>query len=103
MAKTAPTAAQRATIRAELWSAATGGTPGSKLADLTVPSTVAVGTVSFAAPPDTTLAASTTYFFLVYTVGDYVLDTRRHGFDQRGLRRHDRLEHRGQQLVHAGR
>ena len=74
VAKTAPTAAQRATIRAELWSAATGGGPGSKLADLTVPSTVALGTVSFAVPPDTKLAASTTYFFLVYTVGSYVFE-----------------------------
>ncbi len=73
VAKTAPTAAQRATIRAELWSAATGGGPDSKLADLTVPSTVAVGTVSFAAPPNTTLAASTTYYLLIYTVGDYSL------------------------------
>ena len=71
VAKTAPTAAQRATIRAELWSAATGGGPDSKLADLTVPSTVALGTVSFAAPANTTLAASTTYYLLIYTVGDY--------------------------------
>ena len=74
VAKTAPTAAQRATIRAELWSAATGGGPDSKLADLTVPSTVALGTVSFAAPPNTTLSASTTYYLLIYTVGSYVLE-----------------------------
>ncbi len=69
----AATAAQRATIRAELWSAATGGGPDSKLADLTVPSTVAAGTVSFAAPPNTTLTANTTYHVVLYTVGDFSL------------------------------
>ena len=62
-------AAQRATIRAELWSATTGGVPNSKVASLTVPSTVSGGTVSFAAPSNTTLSASTTYFVVIYTVG----------------------------------
>ena len=66
VAKTAPTAAQRATIRAELWSAATGGGPDSKLADLTVPSTVALRTLwcpsrRRRAPPS---SANTTYYLL---------------------------------------
>ena len=68
------TASQRATIRAELWSAATGGGPDSKLADLTVPSTIPTtgdpGLVAFAAPADTTLTADTTYYFVIYTVGN---------------------------------
>ena len=68
------TAAQRATIRAELWSAATGGGPDSKVADLTVPSSVSAGTVSFAAPANTTLTASTTYHVVLYTVGDFSLN-----------------------------
>ncbi len=62
-------ATQRATVRAELWSAGTDSNPGSKLADLTVPSTFAAGTLSFAAPANTTLMASTTYYFLLYTTG----------------------------------
>ena len=44
----------------------TPGTPGSKHADLTVPASVATGVVSFAAPVNTTLAASTTYHVVVY-------------------------------------
>ena len=65
-------ATQSATTRAELWSAATGGGPGSKLASLTVPSTWAADTVvSFAAPSSTTLAANTNYFLVLYTVGTY--------------------------------
>ena len=66
-------AANRATVRAELWSAGTDSNPGSKLASLTVPSTIsttaAAGTVAFAAPANTTLTASTTYYFLLYTTG----------------------------------
>ena len=68
-----PNAAQRGTIRAELWSEATGGGPGSKSADLTVPASVSAGTVTFAAPADTTLSASTTYFFVLYTTGNFQL------------------------------
>ena len=68
---TSATTADRATIRAQLWSVATGGGPDSKVADLTVPSTVSAGTVSFAAPANTTLTASTTYHFVIYTVGSF--------------------------------
>ena len=38
-----------------------------KLASLTVPATVSAGTVSFAAPANTTLTASTEYFFRLYS------------------------------------
>ena len=69
-----PSATQRATIRAELWSAAAGGGPGSKIADLTVPSNAAAGTVTFAAPANTALAASTTYFYIPYTTGSLNLN-----------------------------
>ena len=67
----AANAAQRVTIRAELWSATSGGAPSSKLASLTVPSTVSAGTVAFTAPANTTLTANTTYHFVLYTVGSY--------------------------------
>ena len=72
----AANSSERATIRAELWSAATGGGPNSKVADLTVPSTVSAGTVAFAAPANTTLTASTTYYFVVYTVGAFNLELK---------------------------
>ncbi len=58
-----------ATVRAELWSAAAGGEPGSKLVDLVVPDVMAKGRVAFAAPPDTVLSADTTYHFVLYTTG----------------------------------
>ena len=58
-----------ATVRAELWSAAKGGEPGTKLADLIVPSTMDKGEVAFAAPQDTVLAANTDYHFVLYTTG----------------------------------
>ena len=67
----AANATQRATIRTELWSATSAGAPKAKLADLTVPSTVSAGTVSFAAPQGTMLSASTKYFLLFYTVGGF--------------------------------
>ena len=60
--------AVNADIRAELWSDA-DGSPNLKIADLTFPSTAEAGTVSFAAPANTTLTASTTYHFVLYTVG----------------------------------
>ncbi len=68
------TATERATVRAELWSSGTDGNPKAKLADLTVPSTVSAGTVSFAAPDDTTLSKDTTYHFLLYTTGTASLE-----------------------------
>ena len=54
-------------MRAQLWSAAAGGGPGSKLADLEIPPRVWPGVpVSFTAP-GTELEASTKYYFVVYT------------------------------------
>ncbi len=71
------TQAQRNSIRAELWSAATGGAPGSKLADLAVPDhPISTGTVSFAAPANTTLAAGTTYYAVMYTIGPFRMVVR---------------------------
>ena len=58
-----------ANLRAELWSATGAGAPDSKLASLTVPSTVGAGAVAFAAPSNTSLAASTSYFVVVYSSG----------------------------------
>ncbi len=58
-----------ATIRAELWSSAAGGEPASKLIQLRVPDRVVKGPVAFAAPPNTTLSANTTYHFVLYTTG----------------------------------
>ena len=66
-------AADRGTIRAELWSADTDGDPDAKVASLTVPASVATGTVSFAAPASTVLTASTKYFFTLYTTGSFDL------------------------------
>ena len=62
---------QRATVRAELWSAASGGAPDAKLADLTVPSSHVATAMSFAAPANTRLTANTAYFFILYTTGAY--------------------------------
>ena len=57
------------TIRAELWSD-NNWEPASKLADLTVPTNFAPGTVAFAAPTGTLLAANARYFLVIYTTGD---------------------------------
>ncbi len=68
----APTSEQVATFRAELWSDSSGD-PGSKLASLTVPSTIAKGSsvdVEFTAPANTSLAANTAYHLVVYTTGN---------------------------------
>ena len=87
IARTSITAAERASLRAELWSAS-GNLPGAKLADLTVPAdagadrtyreslgrssqTVSVSTtqhgqfVSFGAPANTRLELNTTYFLVL--------------------------------------
>ena len=88
--RTSTSAAQRDTVRAELWSATSGGFPSAKLADLTVPASlpqdgvIRFGSqriirsisdhgagVSFAAPANTRLAANTTYFLVVYTTGSF--------------------------------
>ena len=69
-----PSAAESGKFRAELWSAATGGGPDSKLYDLTVPSDMAAGVVSFAAPANTTLAASTTYHAVFYTTDNTAIE-----------------------------
>ena len=58
-----------ANLRAELWSATSAGAPDSKLASLTVPSTVGAGAAAFAAPSNTSLDASTSYFVVVYSSG----------------------------------
>ena len=58
-----------ATVRAELWSAAAGGGPGSKLVDLIVPDRMELGYVAFAAPFGTVLSANTAYHFVLYTTG----------------------------------
>ncbi len=66
--------AQRQTIRAELWSATTSGAPKAKLVSLTVPSSVSAGTVSFAAPANTKLAASTIYHLVLYTTTNFGIE-----------------------------
>ena len=58
-----------ATVRAEVWSAAEGGEPGSKLVDLIVPDAMDKGDVAFAAPQNTVLSANTDYHFVLYTTG----------------------------------
>ena len=54
-------------LRVELRAAADNGSPGDKLADLTVPSTIAsrANPTAFAAPADTMLAANTSYYMVV--------------------------------------
>ena len=73
-----PSSAERNTIRAELWSSNAGGAdqgrPNAKVADLTVPADpIEAGAVRLAAPASTTLSASTTYFLVVYTTGNFNL------------------------------
>ena len=63
------TAADRGTVRAELWSSNSDGTPNAKTADLTAPSSMATGTVVFAAPVGTALAADTAYHVVLYSTG----------------------------------
>ena len=59
-----------ANLRVELWGADGSGDPDSTgKVSLTVPSTVGTGAVAFAAPSGTTLAASTTYFVVMYRSG----------------------------------
>ena len=58
---------ERKTIGAELWSTANGGHPDSRVAILTVPSSVGNGAVAFTAPAYTVLAANTRYYLVVYT------------------------------------
>ena len=54
---------------AELWSASSN-LPGSKIADLTVPTTVSGGAANkFLAPANTTLAASTSYYVVIVGQG----------------------------------
>ena len=74
------TQAQRDTIRVELWSAVApgetdAGKPNAKLLDLTVPAhPITAGTVSFPAPANTTLAASTKYFVYIRVTGSFALN-----------------------------
>ena len=60
-------ATERGKVRVELWSAGSDGSPASKEADLTVPSSVSAGAVAFEAPANTTLSANTTYHVVFYT------------------------------------
>ena len=64
---------QLATINAQLWSAATGGGPGSSLANLTVPASTGGAVMRLSAPANTSLAANTTYYVVVWTVGNFDL------------------------------
>ena len=50
---------------AAIYTTDSDGHPDSKVADLTPPSSFAAGTLTFAAPANTTLAASTTYTILI--------------------------------------
>ncbi len=59
---------ERDSLRAELWTDSSGA-PGARVTGLTVPSIVSQGTVSFAAPPGTTLTTGTTYYAVLYTTG----------------------------------
>ena len=62
---------QRRSVRAELWSRqASTGNPNQKIVDLTVPMDFA-NTLSFTPSTNTVLEANTTYYFLLYTTGDY--------------------------------
>ncbi|MCY4584350.1 MAG: hypothetical protein OXE50_16380, partial [Chloroflexi bacterium] len=54
------------TLRAELWSANTDGTPGAKLKTLTYPSTYTAGIRTATAPAGTILKPRTKYFAVVY-------------------------------------
>ncbi len=60
------------TLKAEVWSDSSG-TPDAKLWDLTNPSSITTGVVSFAAPSNTTLAGSTTYHVVLSGPGDIML------------------------------
>ena len=60
-------------IRAELWSASTGGTPANapnaKIVSLTVPASVGTGAVAFSAPAGTRLESNTNYNAVIYQSG----------------------------------
>ena len=89
------TAAQRAKIRAELWSAGSDGRPSSKLYDLTLPTKFKPGEDSdsqpqvFAAPSNARLNSNTDYSVLWYTTDGISLNlsvkgTNSHGHDTAG-------------------
>ena len=69
----AATQAQAATVKAEIWSAATGGGPGARIASLAVPSgALSAGAVFLRGPPaPIRLDPSTTYFVVLYTTGTF--------------------------------
>ena len=58
------TSDQRESVKVQVWSNSSGS-PNEKLWDLTVPSSLSSGTVSLAAPSNTTLTASTTYHLVI--------------------------------------
>ncbi len=54
----------RDSMKAQIWS--DNGAPDTKLYDLTVPSAITAGAVSFLAPESTALSADTTYWFVIW-------------------------------------
>ena len=64
-----PTETESGTVRAELWSNASGA-PSSIIASLTVPADINAGVVSFGAPANTMLTKETTYHLVTYTTGN---------------------------------
>ena len=69
-------ATDRATVRAVLWSAASGGGPDTTIvANLTVPPQTGFTLKTFVAPAGTLLSANTTYYFGLYTTGNVDLET----------------------------
>ena len=65
-------ASDTGTIRAELWSATSAGLPDEKITDLTVPTSISTGTVSFTVTGERLLDASKTYFLVLYTTSQAV-------------------------------
>ena len=95
VANNAHTAAQRAKIKAELWSVGTNGKPLNKLYDLMLPTTFKLGTgtnalpQAFAAPPNVRLSANTDYSVVWYTTDGQSLGMTIRGTDSHG---HDTAE-----------
>ena len=83
-------------VRAEVWTVATNGRPGSHVVSLNVPSSISAGTVAFTAPASTTLDASTSYFLVFGPENWWEWKFRehlQHHLRRRGCGRRIRLEH----------
>ena len=67
-------AADAAKVRAELWSAVASGSeagqPDEKLIDLTPPTSISAGVLTFTAPPNAGLGPNTTFLLLLYLSSD---------------------------------